>query len=137
VANPGPLAAQIEGAVVMGISTALREQARFGNGEVISANFDDYRIQKMSEIPEIEVHIVKSTDKIGGIGEPDVPPVAPAIANALFNGTGVRIRVSPLILKRSASPWEPELSVEGQEAHDENGAIRIRGSEPNGAKKGQ
>jgi isoquinoline 1-oxidoreductase beta subunit len=50
----------------------------------------------MSEVPEIEVHIVKSNEKIGGIGEPGVPPAAPAIANAVFNATGVRIRRLPL-----------------------------------------
>jgi isoquinoline 1-oxidoreductase beta subunit len=50
----------------------------------------------MSEVPEIEVHRIKSTDKIGGIGEPGVPPLAPALANAFFNATGVRIRRIPL-----------------------------------------
>ena len=61
-----------------------------------SANFDDYRLIRMSEVPEIEVHMIKSTDKIGGIGEPGVPPLAPALANAFFNATGVRIRRIPL-----------------------------------------
>ena len=61
-----------------------------------SANFDDYRLIRMSEVPEIEVHMIKSTDKIGGIGEPGVPPLAPAVANAFFNATGVRIRRIPL-----------------------------------------
>jgi len=51
---------------------------------------------KMSEIPEIEVHIVKSSEKIGGMGEPGVPPATPAVANAFFNATGVRIRRIPL-----------------------------------------
>jgi len=63
---------------------------------VASANFDDYRLIRMSEVPEIEVHMIKSTDKIGGIGEPGVPPLAPALANAFFNATGVRIRRIPL-----------------------------------------
>jgi len=63
---------------------------------VASANFDDYPLIRMSEVPEIEVHMVKSTDKIGGIGEPGVPPLAPAVANAFFNATGVRIRRIPL-----------------------------------------
>jgi len=63
---------------------------------VASANFDDYPLIRMSEVPEIEVHMVKSTDKIGGIGEPGVPPLAPALANAFFNATGVRIRRIPL-----------------------------------------
>ena len=54
------------------------------------------QILKMSEIPEIEVHVIRSTEKIGGIGEPGVPPLAPAVANAFFNLTGVRIRRLPL-----------------------------------------
>ncbi len=69
------------------------------NGGVKSANFDDYKIIKISEIPEIEVHIVKSNEPIGGIGEPGVPPTAPAVANAFFNATGVRIRRIPLTPK--------------------------------------
>jgi isoquinoline 1-oxidoreductase beta subunit len=95
VINPDPLVAQIEGAVTMALSTALMEEVRFAKGGVASANFDDYRLIRMSEVPEIEVHMIKSTDKIGGIGEPGVPPLAPAVANAFFNATGVRIRRIP------------------------------------------
>ena len=96
VINPDPLVAQVEGAVIMGISTALKEQVHFAKGGVTTGNFDDYNLLRMSEVPEIEVHIVKSTEKIGGIGEPGVPPTAPAIANALFNATGARVRRLPL-----------------------------------------
>ncbi|MGZ3593945.1 MAG: hypothetical protein ACXU9F_08975, partial [Syntrophales bacterium] len=59
-------------------------------------NFDDYNVLRMSETPEIEVHIVKSTERIGGIGEMGVPATAPAIANAFFKATGVRVRRLPL-----------------------------------------
>jgi isoquinoline 1-oxidoreductase beta subunit len=96
VVNPDPLVAQAEGCVVMGLSTTLKERIEFANGGVKSANFDDYKLLRINEVPEIEVHIIKSTDKIGGIGEPPVTPIAPAIANALFNLTGVRIRRLPL-----------------------------------------
>jgi isoquinoline 1-oxidoreductase beta subunit len=96
VVNPGPLVAQIEGGIINSLSTALKEEVKFENGGVKSANFDDYKIMKMSEIPEIEVHIVKSSEKMGGIGEPGVPPAAPAVANAFFKATGVRIRRLPL-----------------------------------------
>ena len=99
VINPGPLVEQIEGAVTIALSTALMEEVMFAKGGVASANFDDYPIIRMSEVPEIEVHMVKSTDKIGGIGEPGVPPLAPAVANAFFNATGVRIRRIPLTPK--------------------------------------
>ncbi len=99
VINPGPLVEQIEGGIILALSTALMEEVKFANGGVASVNFNDYPIIRMSEVPEIEVHIVKSTDKIGGIGELGVPPLAPAIANAFFNATGVRIRRIPLTPK--------------------------------------
>ncbi|MFH1628656.1 MAG: xanthine dehydrogenase family protein molybdopterin-binding subunit [Pseudomonadota bacterium] len=96
VVNPGPLRAQIEGSVNMALSTVLKEEVRFSNGGVETANFEDYDIIRMSEVPEIEVHIVKSKDKMGGIGEPGVPPLAPAVANAIYNATGARIRRLPI-----------------------------------------
>jgi isoquinoline 1-oxidoreductase beta subunit len=97
VVNPNAVLSQIEGSIVEGVSTTLKEQVEFANGGVKSANFDDYKILRMSEIPEIEIHLVKSNEKIGGIGEPGVTPTAPAIANAVFNATGARIRRLPLI----------------------------------------
>ena len=96
VVNPDTVKAQIEGAVIEALSATLKEEIKFSNGGVKSANFDDYNIIRMSEIPEIEVHIVKSNETIGGIGEPGVPPTAPAVANAVFNATGARIRRLPL-----------------------------------------
>ena len=84
----------------MGCSTALKERIIFANGGVKSANFDDYKLLRMSEVPEIEVHIIKSTEKIGGVGEPPVTPIAPAIANAFFDATGVRMLEYPLTPKR-------------------------------------
>ena len=95
VVNPGPLRAQIEGAVIIALSTALKEEVKFSKGGVKSANFDDYKIIRMDEVPEIEVHIVDSREKMGGIGEPGVPPLAPAVGNAIFNATGARIRRIP------------------------------------------
>jgi len=96
VINPGPLVEQIEGGIILALSTALKEEVKFANGGVATSNFSDYPIIRMSEVPEIEVHVVKSSDKIGGIGELGVPPLAPAVANAFFNATGVRIRRIPL-----------------------------------------
>jgi isoquinoline 1-oxidoreductase beta subunit len=97
--NPDSVVAQVEGSVVEGLSTTLKERVEFANGGVKSANFGDYKIIRMSEIPTIEVHVVKSNEKIGGVGEPGVTPTAPAVANALFNATGVRIRRIPLTPK--------------------------------------
>ncbi|MCX7856954.1 MAG: xanthine dehydrogenase family protein molybdopterin-binding subunit [Deltaproteobacteria bacterium] len=94
--NPDTIVAQIEGAIILGISTALKEEVLFDKGGVKSSNFDDYKILRMSEVPEIRVEILKSKEKIGGIGEPGVTPVAPAVANAFFNATGVRIRRLPM-----------------------------------------
>jgi isoquinoline 1-oxidoreductase beta subunit len=96
VVNPGPLVEQIESGTVIGLSTVLKEQVKFAKGGVATSNYDNYPIIRMSEVPEIEVHIVKSTDRIGGIGEPGVPPLAPAVANAVFNATGARIRRIPM-----------------------------------------
>ena len=77
----------------------IKEEVNFAKGGVATSNFDDYPIIRMSEVPDIEVHIVKSTDKIGGIGELGIPALAPAVANAFFNATGVRIRRIPLTPK--------------------------------------
>jgi isoquinoline 1-oxidoreductase subunit beta len=94
--NPGPITEQIRGGVIIALSTVLKEEVQFAKGGVKSGNFDDYNVIRMSEVPEIDVHIVKSTEKIGGIGELGVPATAPAIANAFFKATGVRIRRLPL-----------------------------------------
>jgi isoquinoline 1-oxidoreductase beta subunit len=96
VVNPDTIIAQIQGSVIIGLSTAFKEKVEFANGGVKSANFDDYKIIRMSEVPEIEVHIVKSSEKMGGMAEAAVPPAAPAVANAVFNATGARIRRLPM-----------------------------------------
>jgi len=97
---PFNIKTQIEGAVTMALSTVLREEVKFANGGVSSANFDDYNPIRLSETPDIEVYIVKSNEKMGGIGEPGVPPTAPAVANAVFNATGARVRRMPLTPER-------------------------------------
>jgi isoquinoline 1-oxidoreductase beta subunit len=97
---PFNIKTQIEGAVTMALSTVLREEVKFANGGVSSANFDDYNPIRLSEVPDVEVHIIKSNEAIGGIGEPGVPPTAPAVANAVFNATGARVRRIPLTPER-------------------------------------
>lgn len=96
VVNPDTVKAQMMGGIVMGLSSALKERIEFARGKAVTENFDTYPLLTMSETPEIEVHIEVSNDKLGGIGEPGVPPVAPAVANALFNATGVRMRTLPM-----------------------------------------
>jgi isoquinoline 1-oxidoreductase beta subunit len=95
VVNPDTVAAQVEGAVVFGLSAALKEAIRLERGRVVQANFEDYPILALAETPEIEVHIVPGREPPGGVGEPAVPPVAPAVGNALFRATGVRRRRLP------------------------------------------
>ncbi|MBW2028219.1 MAG: xanthine dehydrogenase family protein molybdopterin-binding subunit [Deltaproteobacteria bacterium] len=98
--NPDNIKAQVMGAIVMGLSTVLKEEIQFADGGVSSENFEDYDVLRVSETPEIQVHIVDSDDQIGGIGEPGLPATAPAVANAVFDATGVRFRRIPLTPER-------------------------------------
>ena len=93
---PDAIRAQLGGSAIFGLSAALKERVRFANGGVATSNYDDYPILTISETPEIDVHIVKSDDKIGGVGEPGVPTIAPAVGNAVFDAVGVRIRSLPM-----------------------------------------
>jgi CO/xanthine dehydrogenase Mo-binding subunit len=92
---PNTLEAQMEGAVVLGLSAAMKGEITLENGRTKQSNFDGYPILSIDEMPAIEVHIVNSYEALGGIGEPGVPPVAPAVCNAIFSATGKRIRKLP------------------------------------------
>jgi isoquinoline 1-oxidoreductase subunit beta len=92
---PDAIRAQAEAGVVMGLSVAFHEKIRFADGGVKTSNYSDYRVLSMSEVPKIEVHIAQNNLKAGGIGEPVFPSVAPAVANAVFRATGVRLRELP------------------------------------------
>ncbi len=92
---PDAITAQAEAGVVMGLSTAFHEKISFALGGVKTANYDDYPILTMSEVPEIEVFTVKNNLKAGGVGEPVFPSVAPAVANAVYKATGVRLQELP------------------------------------------
>jgi isoquinoline 1-oxidoreductase beta subunit len=94
--NPEIIRAQMESGIVFGLSAALHGAITLKNGRVEQSNFHDYEILRLNEMPEVEVHIVESTEKPGGIGEPGVPPIAPAVANAVFTATGARIRQLPM-----------------------------------------
>lgn len=96
VVNPDQVMAQLEGAIIFGLSAALKGQISIEQGQIQQANFEDYPILTLAETPEIEVHIVPSQDPPGGVGEPGVPPIAPAVANAVFAATGKRLRSLPL-----------------------------------------
>jgi isoquinoline 1-oxidoreductase subunit beta len=96
VVNPDTIRAQLEGGAVFGLTAALYGEISFEKGRVKQRNFHDYPMLRMHEMPVVETHIVPSTEKMGGVAKPGVPPVAPAVANAVFAVTGKRARRLPL-----------------------------------------
>ncbi len=96
--NPNQVEAQTQGNVVMGLSAALKAPITIDGGEVVETNFHQFTPLRINEIPPIEVHIVPSEQEPSGVGEPGLPPVAAALANAIFNLTGKRIRTLPFDL---------------------------------------
>ncbi len=96
VINPDTVKAQMEGGIIYGLTAALKTEITLKEGKVEQGNFNDYPMLRMFESPEIEVHIVPSTEHPAGVGEPGVPPAAPALANAIFAATGKRIRRLPI-----------------------------------------
>ena len=99
VVNPEGARTQVEGAVAFALSMALYGQIEFEKGEVTTTNFDKYKVVRMNEMPKVDVFFVPSEDKPTGLGEPGVPPVGPALANALFKLTGKRIRKLPMSIE--------------------------------------
>ncbi len=95
VVNPDGGAAQIMGGIIMGLSSCVDEAITLEKGAVVQSNFHDYPILKLAEAPEVEVNFLQSSASMGGLGEPGVPPTAPALANAIFAATGKRIRQLP------------------------------------------
>ncbi len=95
VVNPGIVEAQVISAVIYGLTAAVDGEITIQNGAVEQSNFHDYPALKFGELPDIEVHILKSAEPPTGIGEPGLPPAAPAVANAIFAATGKRIRSLP------------------------------------------
>jgi isoquinoline 1-oxidoreductase beta subunit len=96
VINPDSVIAQMESGIAYGLSTVLHQAITFKDGRVEQSNFHDYPVVRMNEMPEVDVQIIQSGAKMGGVGEPGVPPLAPAVANALFAATGKRIRSLPI-----------------------------------------
>jgi isoquinoline 1-oxidoreductase beta subunit len=96
VINPDTVRAQMEGGIIFGLTAALKTAITLKDGRVEQSNFHDYQMVRIFESPEIEVHIIPSGENPTGVGEPGVPPVAPALANAIFAVTGKRIRRLPI-----------------------------------------
>jgi isoquinoline 1-oxidoreductase beta subunit len=104
VVHPERVRSQAEGAVIMGLSNAMESELSFRNGRVVQSNYNDYKVLRMNAAPrETHVHLAPSGGLPGGVGEPGVPPVAPALANAIFAATGQRIRSLPVGTQLAAS----------------------------------
>jgi isoquinoline 1-oxidoreductase beta subunit len=96
VVNPDNVKAQIEGGIAFGLTAALKAEATLKDGRIKQSNFHDYPILQMDEMPLVEVYLLESDQHPTGMGEMGVPPIAPAVANAVFAATGKRIRHIPI-----------------------------------------
>ena len=109
--SPDGMKAQIESGIVYGLSAAMYGEITIKNGAVAQSSFADYDAIRMHDSPVIETHIINSGAEIGGAGEPGTPGVAPALANAIFNATGARVRTLPIIKADLRSDAEASPSV--------------------------
>jgi isoquinoline 1-oxidoreductase beta subunit len=96
VVNPRIVERQMESAIVYGLSAALYGRITIEHGRVQQSNFNDYPVVRINEMPKVEVHILPSTENPGGVGEPGLPPLAPAVVNAIHAATGKRLRSLPI-----------------------------------------
>ncbi len=96
IVNPDTVIAQIESAIVYGLTATVKSCVTIKNGRVEQSNFHDFHLLRYDEMPEVEVHLIKNQYPPGGIGEPGLPPVAPAVVNAYFQATGKRVRKLPI-----------------------------------------
>lgn len=101
VVNPDTVKAQVEGSVMFGLSAALQGEITVQDGRVVQGNFSDYEILRLRDMPVVDVALMVNAHAPGGVGEPATPPIAPAVANALFTLTGQRIRELPIRLKKA------------------------------------
>jgi isoquinoline 1-oxidoreductase beta subunit len=96
--NPDIIKAQVEGSILMALGAATKHATHFKEGKAVEKNFDTYKMIRITDTPEIEVHIMDNDEKAGGVGEPGLPPFTPALTNAIFDLTGKRIRTLPFNL---------------------------------------
>lgn len=96
--NPDVIRAQVEGSIIMAYGASNFHATEFKDGKAVQQNFNTYRMPRINDVPEIEVHIIDNEEKAGGVGEPSLPPFAPALTNAIFDLTGKRIRKLPFAL---------------------------------------
>ena len=104
ILNPDNLLSQVQGAIIMGLGPALREEMRFENGKMLNASFGKYQVPRFRDAPELDIHLLNRPDLASaGAGETPIIVIAPAIANAVFHATGVRVRTMPITLPKTAS----------------------------------
>ena len=97
IVNLSGAESQCQGAVIDGISAMAGQKLNVNKGRIQEANFDQYPMLRMSQAPQVDVHFLKSNYPPSGLGEPALPPVAPAVCNAIFAASGIRIRELPLL----------------------------------------
>jgi isoquinoline 1-oxidoreductase subunit beta len=97
IVNPANLLSQVQGAIIMGLGAALREEIQFENGQILNASFGEYRVPRLEDVPELEIHLVNRPDlPSAGAGETPIIAIAPAIANAVFRATGTSVQALPV-----------------------------------------
>jgi isoquinoline 1-oxidoreductase len=102
ILNPSNLHSQVQGAIIMGLGPALREEMQFENGEILNGSFRKYQVPRFADIPEFDIHLLNRPDLASvGAGETPIIAIAPAIANAVFHAIGQRIREMPIRLPQS------------------------------------
>jgi len=97
ILNPENLLSQVQGAIMMGLGPALREEIKFENGEILNASFASYKVPRLADLPEMDIHLLNRPDLASaGAGENPISVIAPAVANAVFHATGTRVRSMPV-----------------------------------------
>jgi isoquinoline 1-oxidoreductase subunit beta len=125
--HPDTVAGQMEGGIIFGLSAALFGKIDFDRGMATVENFDGYPLLTLAQTPDIEVHVIESGAPLGGIGEVAVPPIAPAVTNAIFDITGIRIRKLPLAGQKLLTP---EQIKERQALEASQGGVAVDGMTP-------
>lgn len=96
IITPDRVRSQMEGAMIMGLSMAMESEITVKDGAIVQSNFYDYPVSRMSQVPDLYVHVLESDEAPGGVGEPGLPPILPSITNAIFHASGIRVRDLPI-----------------------------------------